>query len=544
MRNENIVITRGQLAGWAGTIGGAALLIGLLGLLWQGSLAGSVAIILGIGAVGIVLWAALNPRDAINLATGRQARHGTFAVLSTFIMIGIVSLTYLLALRSVVTVDMTQNTRFTLSDTSHEILRRVTRPMQITGFYSPRLLPNREIDDQYYRQYSAATDGMIRIQYIDPDEQPAVAERFNAQDGSVFISYLNDDGTVDFGSLARVPRSDNQERDVTESLSRLLIAGEISVFFETSFGGRDPLDNSQEGISGINNGARESGLVTYPLNLVELTREGGSIPTEVATVIMPGLTAAFTQETVDIIDEYLQGGGSLFIMADPVFRDRAFLDEEDPFNQYLWENYGLRPRDAVVVDTIASGQTQLDLIGAAVFTGSEIAERLDPEQSPVQFRVARMIEINESPPPNVTNGRIIMSSEASYGETDLQALSEANTFEFDPQTDIPGPLDTVAWANNEANGSRILLVGDSDFVSNGQVLTPGSGNGILFTDGLSWLTGFGERVTFGVGFVNIGLPLVFIDQPTLDAISFLTIIVLPSLMMLAGIVVWVRRLRQ
>lgn len=545
MRHDTITLTRSQLGGWAGFIGGAALLVGLLGWLWQGSLANFVGAALLVGASGVLLWALLNPRDALNLVTGRQARHGTVAVLSTFVLIGIVVLTYLLVYRSVIVIDMTQSQRFSLSDETLGVLRQINRPLRITGFYSARALPVREVDDQFFQLYSTATDGLITREYIDPEEQPALAQRFGVQqDAAVFISYLNPDGSVDFDTIARVPRSGTQERDLTEAISRLLIAGEITVLFEVGHGGLDPTDGGQSGLSGINNGIRESGLITYPLDLVELTRGGGSIPPEAAAVILPRPVAPFAEETVAIIDEYLQSGGALFIMADPIFRETAFLSEDTVFNQYLWDNYGLRTLDAVVVDFQASGQTALDIIGAAVFGGTAISERLDPETEPLFFRVARALAVDDSPPPDVANGRVVMTSELSYGETNFEALAETNSYEFDEGSDLPGPLTTVAWAWNQENDSRILLVGDSDFATNGQVLAGGTGNAILFTDGLSWLTGFGDRVSFGTRFFSVGLPLVVIEQSTLDAIAFISIIVLPGSLLLAGVVVWLRRLRQ
>lgn len=542
MRNDTITITRGQLGGWLGVIGGAALLAGFVGLIWQGSFGGVVAVALGVGAVGIVLWALLNPQDARGLLTGRQTRYGTLAVVLTFLLIGIIALTYIFVARSSITIDLTQNNRFTLSEETARVLERIERPIQITGFYSPAGLRLRQVDDQFFRQYTTASNGRVEIVYIDPEEQPAQAQRFGVTfDGALFISYLNEDGSVDFSTLARVPRSENQERDVTEAISRLLIAGEVTVFFEVSYGGLDPTDPEQTGLSGVNNGIRESGLITYPLSLVELLQNGQRIPDEAAAIIMPRLTAPFDDQTVALVDDYLQRGGALFIMADPIFREPAFLREDDPFNTYLWENYGIRARDQVVVDYAASGDTPLDILSAAVYPETDIAARLNPETDPVQFRIARAVEVDDTPPPDVANGRIILSSPESYGETDWQTLAETNSFAFDESADVPGPLTTVAWAWNQENDSRILLIGDSDFATNGQVLT--GGNGVLFTDGLTWLTGYGERITFGTQFYSIGLPLIFIDTSTRDAISFVTIILMPGIMLLAAVIVWVRRMR-
>lgn len=542
--NSSIVITRGHVAQIASFIGVAALLAGLIGLIVSGGLTLYVGIALAVGIGGIALWAVMTPQEFIGFITGRRMRYSTTAVFSVLLLIGIVAMIYLLLARSALVVDMTGTTRFTLSETSINLLRRVTRPMQITGFYSPAALPQREIDDQFLRLYENQTNGVIRRVYIDPEQQPALAQRYGvSEDSQLFISYLTEDGAVDLSTLARIPRGTNQERDVSSAISRMLVAGSIVVYFERGLGTRDPLDTSAEGISGINDGMRESGIGTQPLDLPQLAETGGDIPASAAAVIFPRPLRDLTEAEIAVIDRYLAQGGSLYLMADALFNQDAFMKQSGAFNAYLWENYGIRALDAVVVDPAASGQTALDVIGAAVFTGTDISARLNPETSPTLFRVARAVDVDINRPiPNVANGRIIMSSEASYGETNLTALAETNTYRYDDGEDLIGPLTTVVWAWNQANDSRILLMGDSDFASNGMVLT--GDNGVLFTDAVSWLTHFQEELSFGFQTYTLDTPLIFVDYQTLDLITFITVILMPGVVLVIGLGIWARRVRR
>lgn len=543
MRTDPIIIRREQIGQWASYIGGTGLVTGIIGLLWQGGATPLILAMLAIGAAGIALWALMSPDDFKGFITGRKTRYSTTAVFATLLLVGIVGITYVILQRSVLTLDMTDGGRFSISQETKVVLRRISRPIRITGFYSPQGIQLREIDDQFFRLYEVETDGLISRNYIDPEEQPAVAQLYNViTDGSVYISFLNEDGSVDFSTVQRVPRGTSQERDMTEAIARLLISGTLKVYFETSHGERDPLDGTQQGLSRINLGIQESGLITAPLSIAELVQSGGQIPDDASAVILARPTTDFSTAEIAVVDNYLKRGGALFIMADALFNADAFLRQEGEFNAYLWNNYGLRMLDAVVVDAASSEQTPLDIISAAVFPDNEIASRLDSENAPTLFSVARAIEVSETPPQNTPNGRIILSSEQSYGETNLQALGETNTFNFDAGQDIPGPLTTVAWAYNNRTGGKILLVGDSDFVTNSLVLT--GGNSILFTDGLSWLTGFGERINFAPQAYSTGLPLIFVSGQILDVIAFLTIILLPGVVLVMGLIVWSRRARQ
>jgi len=543
MQNDSIVITRTHISQWTSAIGGLGLLVGIIGFIWQGGLSPFVIGALVIGVAGIGLWALMTPDEFRSFISGRQVRYSTTAVFATLLLTGIVAMTYVVLGRAVLTLDMTEGQRFTLSEESLAVLDRVNRPIRITGFYSSQAIQLRELDDQFFRLYSAATNDLISREYIDPNERPAIAQQFNAaNEGDVYISYLTADGKVDFNTVARVPRSGGQERDMSEAIARLLISGTLKVYFETSHGERDPLDGAQQGLSGIHNGVQESGLVTAELKLAELAATGGTMPTDASTIILARPTTDLSEAEIALIDGYLKEGGSLFIMADALFNEDAFLKEDGAFNQYLWQNWGIKALDAVVVDPASSGQTPLDVISAAIFPDNAIAARIDQESAPTLFSIARAVEVSQTPPPNTPNGRVIMSSEQSYGETNFQALSETDTYQFDNGQDIPGPLTTIAYAYNSQTSAKILLVGDSDFATNGLILS--GGNSLLFTDGLSWLTGFGERINFAPQAYSTGLPFVFVSGQQLDLIAFITVILMPGIVLVAGLAVWMRRARQ
>jgi hypothetical protein len=544
-RTQNITITR-QRVGQAGAyIGGIALLAGLLGLIWTG-LSTLTLLSLTIAIAGLAAWATFTPRDFQTFVTGRQARFSLVAFFSTLLLVGIVAMSYLLVRQNSVAFDMTQSQQFTLSPETFDVLRRVNRPIQVTGFYSSRALPLREIDDQFFVLYETATNGLIRRQYIDPDEAPAVAHRFGVvEEGALFISYLNADGTVDFNSLARIPVNRNtpqQERDMTEAILRLLVSGTVTAYFDVSHGTRDALDSNQEGLLGVHNGMQESGFLTMPVDVSAVAAAGGDIPQDASVLIMARPVTDYTEAEVGVLDRYLDRGGSILILADVLFNEDRFLKPDGILNNYLWANFGLRALDAAVVDPVASSGTALDVLSAAVASNT-VTERLNPETDPAIFRVAKAIEVSTtSPLPTVLNGQFIATTNQAYGETNLQLLGDTNTYAFDDGVDIRGPLTIAAWAFDQATNARVVIIGDSDFVTNGQVGLS-LGNGILFTDSITWLTGLNERITFAPVSIGFGLPLIM-NPEARSGLLFITVILIPGIVLVAGLAIWSRRARQ
>lgn len=548
MRNEPIIITRRQIGHWASYVSGVALLLGVLAWLWQGAFTTPVVVALAVGGISLLVWAISAPRDFVDFVTGRQFRYGTVAFFSSLLLIGVVAMAYILLQRAALTLDMTEGRRFTLSPETLAVLERVDQEIRITGFYDSTAIQMRDVDDQFFRLYEAATDGLISRQYIDPNQEPALAQRFGAySNGAVFLSYVTTspegESMVDFNSLARVPRQPGgaQEREMTQAILRLLQAGTFKVYFETGRSELDPLDTGQQGLSGVHLGMQESGLITDSLNLPALAAAGQQIPQDAAAIILPRPTTALTEQEIALLDNYLQRGGGLFIMADALFNEGAFLAGETPFNRYLWDNYGISALDAVIVDYSSNLRTPLDIIGYQVYQNTDISVRLDPAQAPTLFRIARALNVNDDPP--VNNGRILVSSPDSYGETDFRALAETNTFDPDAEADIPGPLASAVWAWDQDTDARILMVGDADFVTNGFI--GGSlGNAILFTDGVGWLTGMNEQVSFSPQAFATALPLVFVSTQQLDAIAFFTVILMPGIVLVGGLALWTWRMRR
>lgn len=476
---------------------------------------------------------------------GRGLRHLLLTLVLTALLVLMIAFVYERAARAVMTLDMTTARQFTLSKETLEVLKEVSRPIRITGFYTSQTIRLRELDALIVRLYESETDGQITSQYINPDENPAIAQQFKLQtDGEIFVSYLLPDGQIDFNSVTRVVPENNQERNLTSAIVRLLELNRFTVAFDVSYGDVDPRDSSNRGYTGIINGLSANGIITASLDLANLAASGGDVPVEITTVVLTRMRGQISAAAISVLDRFLKRGGSLLIMIDAEAGNNVFLSEADPFNDYLWKNFGLKALDAVAIDRVSNAGTELDLLSYATSDGSSITTRInnpDDPQSRVLFRVARAIAIDPTPP--VSNGMVMATSEVSYGETDLVRLLGSNAYEFDARADVSGPLNVAAWANNETTGARVLLVGDTDWATNGLVRNP-QGNGVLFTDGIAWLTGFGKQLIFAPQGRATNLPTIFLSTQELDTIALVTAFLMPGGALLLGLIVWWSRVRR
>jgi len=540
------LITRERLGQIASVIGAAALILGLVVGLYGGQADGGVLTLLGIGAAALLAWVILTPDDARALLQRRQVRHSTMTAFSGAILIGALVGVYLLAERANIAVDMTLSGEYSLTPESADIIARLERPVQITGFYSSALLHEREIDEQYFNLYTTASDGNITYKLYDPDLQRTIAESFGVQyDGDIFVSYLNEDGTVDFDSTISVSLQSSQERNITRALLTLSQANQYRVAFEIGYSQLAQDDTSPTGLSAVLQGMESSGITIGAINLRNLVEQGGFIPDDVDVLVMTQMVEPLPLAAVGIVDRYVRGGGKLFIMADADLAGGVeFMTADAPLNDWLWRTFGLRVGDGVVVDPLISGRTAVDILSVAITDNSELTANLnDPsdQNTSVEFTTARPIIIDNSPP--VTNGLIIAASPSSYSETDIALMRSNNESTFDVNEDLGGPIATAAWAHNTETGARVVLVGDDDWVQNGKVGSP-FGNSIFFTNVMAWLTGMGENIVFSPQASVTNIPTLFVSGQMLDQIGFITVVLMPGALLLLGLAIWWWRSRR
>ncbi|MCU0465325.1 MAG: Gldg family protein [Anaerolineae bacterium] len=481
------------------------------------------------GVIVIMLYGALRALESHRTgglgfkARGLRSLGGTVTGLAVLIvMVGGV---YVASANAAITLDMTESRQYSLSSETVAVLNRVeqaNREIRITGFYSAETIGYRQLDDAIARLYEAETDGLITREYHDPTENVTLAEQFNVQiDGELFVSYLDEAGRVDFSTVRRVNAENSQERNLSNAILRLLDINRFQIGFEVGSSNLDPEDTSDRGISGVLNGLEANGITTRAINLNQLGATGLDVPTEVTALVLTEMREPLSDLGLRVFQRYLDRGGRAFILADADFGATPFLSASDPLNNYLWEAFGIRMADAVIIDGLSNAGSELDILSYATSDGSTITDRINnPENMSSQalFRITRAVEINPDPP--VQNGMVIATSPQSYGETNFENVA--------------------AWANNTTTGARVILIGDSNFITNGLVQNP-QGNGILFTDGITWLTGFGESLVFAPQARTTNIPTVFLSTQALDTIALVTVVILPGLVVAFGLGVrWLR----
>ena len=565
--------TRADIASVASIIGVLALMLGGLIFLTTGEISIPVFVCVVVGAAGIGLWMVLDPGELQAWMAGRQTRYGTSSILITLIFIGLVAYGYVLVDRANITADLTSIQRYSLNtptlDTITELKERGYK-VRIIGFFSHNTLSEQEAADLLLRQYANKGKGIVEIQYIDPDEQPDLAQQYDYQstfDGKLLLTVLdangqprtkqviNTQGDIVSKYVTLYLGSAN-ERSITTGLKTVASAGVFKVYFTTGHGERSLTKVDDTGISLLYGTLEGQGIGAEPLELTS------PVPADASAVLIIGAWQDFTEAEVQILDEYIQRGGRLGIFADPPLLEASilglegntFLQEGGPLNTYLWDTFGIRVRDDLAIET-KYDSTNPDVNYFDVDEWAPIIHSIAPHtilnglgDVPIYMRYVRTIDLVQDPTPQQGMYRLeplLYTSEESFAETSLTDFLNGQV-QYLPDTDIPGPLLVAATAQRSIEiqqtiQPRIIVVGDSDVLKNGNMkLVPG--NVYLWNDTVDWLTGFAKEVTFQ----PVSDPTLFnlaVTSQERRTIVLITVFIVPGIILVAGAAVWWYRQR-
>jgi len=276
----------------------------------------------------------------------------------------------------------------------------------------------------------------------------------------------------------------------------------------------------------------------YKVDVVNLRTITGTLPSDAAMVVVAGGRQPFDPQETQILKDYLDQGGRAFVMLDPF--NETGLDG-------LLNAWGIYARNDMIVDPKFGffGQAAVPVITA--YKNHPVTQDLNGQAS--FFPSVRSLWNGGAPAPAHSASALFSSSDASWGETDLNSLKN-NTQVFDTGKDTKGPLDLayVSEGTNDKPG-RLVVIGNSTFITNGtlkarvnvggQQQQVQSGNGLLFGNALHWLAG--QENLIAIPPKAPDSHPIFLTAEQSNFVFLSTFLMLPGIVLILGVLMWWRR---
>lgn len=501
-------------------------------------------LILGSMMLGLYLFTHIDTlRDSMG---GRQAKYGTNAVIYTFLTIGVIVAVNYVAAQREWRWDVTEDGIFSLAPQTTQLLEGLSEEILVTGFFRA----GEEGGSADLLESFAAVSPLFSFEMVDPDRRPEVAEQYE----------ISQYGTLHIAAGSETTRiTEVSEEQLTNTLIRLTSADQRTVYYLSGHGQPDIDDSADTANYGLAKSALENeGYRVQALVLAGLP----DVPADADLLIVVAPERPILEGEISAIDRYIARGGKTMLMVDPQRGDELLP---------LLASRGITLGNDVIIEQFvqlfAGAQLGVEPIisdyGTHAIT-SGFSER-------TIFSMARSLDLAAPAPAGIDLAELARTSASpnSWAETDLESLFDSGEVE-EGDGDTAGPIVLAAAVTMGPEGlnwtapmiatapgvegaadlatdpdaqapldleGRMVVVGDSEWANNRYL--GNFYNQDLFLNAVSWLAGEEELISIRPRRTRAST--VMLTQQESTAVFYLTVLLLPELVLFGGMFVWLGR---
>ncbi len=381
------------------------------------------------------------------------------------------------------------NTQGGLSSRTLEFLQGSQGEIRITALFE-RSHPFRRTTRNLLQEYAEAAaliSGLhVKITSLDVNHDLAataeIMRRFPMDVNSILVEYgqqyeiVNEYDMVSTESERQWVETDSAEKSskrftgesaCTTAMMKLLHPVASLVYFVEGHGEYDPDSHHQiTGASATAHSLLINGIVSKKLNL----EQSGSIPSDCDVLVIAGPRIRYGQREIEIVSSYLARGGKAMILIDDTYASGLTT---------IFENWGLR------VMPFGNPDLTKSHVSTTLYGDHQITKRLQnimtffANPCRVDKILSDQIGTERADKPQTT--RLIMIP--SRGSLEKQN---------DPESPVPIAATSEiggATLTGRRHNTRLVVCGDSDFISNAMNQKGFDGNTAFMLAAIEWLMG-------------------------------------------------------
>jgi ABC-type uncharacterized transport system involved in gliding motility auxiliary subunit len=450
----------------------------------------------------------------------RSTRYGTSTILASVFFVGILAAVNYLSTRHHHRFDLTEARVFSLSPQSAQVVKNLADTLELQAFVEGGASP--ELRDLLQNFASASSN--VSFEMVDPDRRPELAERHKITAyNTVRVSYGEQSTNV----------TQPTEENLTNAIIKLTRASQDTVCVVEGHAEPDIDDlESARGLAQAKSALENENYQVKKILLATIEK----VPEDCSLVLVAGPERPYLEHELSVLDAYLRGGGRAFLLLAPQ-RASEFIAFLKP--------WGVRLGDDVVVDQV------LRLFAGPALGLTPLVDTYDPAHEITReikgrtiFPMTRSVTADADGKAGLQVTEIVNTSPSSWAETDLAGIFERQQATLDPD-DRRGPVPVVVAVEADlqqmatGNGqARLVVFGSVEFANN-QHLDGTYFNRDLFLNAAGWLVGQADLLS--IRSRSIRASRVNFSQEEGTVIFYLSVLVVPQLLLILGLVVWWRR---
>jgi len=472
-----------------------------------------------LGIVCLAWYFATGPSSLMHFVRRRSTRYGLNAIVYSIFFVAVVVMINFLGARYHKRFDMSAAGVNSLSPQSIQVVEHLTEPVTIQAFLDGG---RDQVLEELFDAYRYRTD-KVDVTFIDPQVRPELAQNAGITQVPTLRIAMGDRSTL-------VTKTD--EESVTNGIHRVATADVKTIYFTEGHGEPGIADSQSPGGFGLFAEAlRNQNYKVESLFLPDVE----SAPEDAAVIIVGAPEKAYFPHELDLLKRYLVKGGRVLFLLEP--------QKNAEIASFL-ADWGVRVGADVIVDQqirLFQGVTLgLDPVVSSYGDHPAVA----PIKERTLFSLARSVTPITPPVKGIAVKSIAQTARTSWAETDVDKLFGSSEAMLSDE-DVQGPVSLAVAAEGFARDVggegdakfELAVFGDSTFATNKYWRQ-------LYNDALTlsvvgWLAGQEELISIGPRAVRASRAHLGPNQAR--TIFYLSVLVVPELILMCGIAVWWRR---
>ncbi len=415
--------------------------------------------------------------------------------------------------------DLTNNKVNSLSKQSRLILDSLKNGVKITVFAKRNNWEQYLSLFQVYKNYKSN----VSFEAIDIDLNPLKAKEYNiTKEGEGVIEYNSQKVIAELIS----------ELNITNAILKISKSKKKIIYFTVGHNELNFNDHTNEGVSFLDGMIKNNFYDLLPLDLALR----GTIPKTADAILILGPKNGFLDKEIKELSRYLENGGKLILAIDPV------LGEEDKFGNLrtMLQDFGIMLRNDVIVDklsTVKGADASILLIDKF----NEESPITKDFKSRIILPITSSILKIDSEKYDVQPVAFSTLFPGSWAETDTYSLLKGRVI-YSPE-DLKGPVSMAVTSESKTNAldsmTKIFAIGTSRFLLNGYKNQ--SPNFNFFLNGLSWA--IDEKAIISINRPGLTEEKIYMSDKQINLIWYLSILVMPLLMLILSIIIYRKRVK-
>lgn len=501
------------------------LAFGLVAYAVTPAASGYVLVHVGLGLLLLILYLTASRENVTSFLGERSTKYGANAVVYSLIFLAVLAVVNYLAARHNHRFDLTKQNVFSLSSQSASVLAKLDKPVEVHAFTEGGADP---IIEDLLDSYKNASSN-FKFHMVDPVKDRDLAERFKVTELPTLHIEYGDPGSEE-KQTATVTR-DISEESITNGLIKATATTKKVVCFLDGHGEADPENREARGASALQDALRNE---NYETRKVLLATEA-NVPAECSILVVAGTERPFFDHEIEQLREYLKAGRSALFLVPPQ-RGQQLVE--------LLQPWGVKLTNSVVVDQVVR-LFQGPALGLQILASTYGTHPITKDFTErTVFPMVRAVQADAAGKPGVSAIEIVKSSPSAWGETDIEGVFKRGEA-AQADDDIKGPVSLAVAVTgkhkemgfNKEGETKLVVVGDSDFASNqffGQLF-----NRDLVLNMMSWLGGEEQNIAIRPRAISASRAQLSPEESR--RIFYLSVLVLPELLLFLGLTVWWRR---